>query len=146
MPEGREWKMSLSVRSFEIPSGEGRDVAETLVTEFMASVEVERVETAFDDGAWRLLVMFRDRREQEEAAQIAQVVSSALKQWRDRVAQATDVLPDDVLSDEVMASIARYVPTTTLELNVVLGAAAEPIVQYQNEIVAVVRDTLGELV
>lgn len=138
--------MNLSVRSFEIPGGDKRDAAETCVSDFLGSVEVERIETAFENGVWRLLVMFRDRREKEEAAQIAQVVSSALKQWREQIAAATDVAPTDILSDEVMASVARYVPTTTLELNVVLGAAAEPILQYQNEIVAVVRETLGELV
>ncbi len=138
--------MSLSVRSFEIPGGDARDVSETAVAAFLSSVEVERIETAYDDGAWRLLILFRDRREQEEAAQIAQAVTSALKHWRDRVARTAGVDPVGILDDEVLGAIARYVPTTTLELNIVLGSAAESISQHHEEIVSVVRDTLGELV
>ena len=138
--------MSLSVRTFEVRAGAQKAEDESSITAFMKSVDVDRVDTAFVDGAWRLLVLYRDMREREEAEQIASVIASSLKSWREMKAKREQLDPTEVLSDEVLAQVAQFVPTTTLELRVVLGQDGESVSPFENEIVAVVRDSLGELV
>ena len=138
--------MSLSVRTFEVRSGAQKSDDEASIGAFMKSVDVDRVETAFVDGAWRLLVLYRDLREREEAEQIASLVASSLRSWRDAKARRERTAPTDVLADDVLAQVAQFVPTTALELRVVLGQEGQPVSAFEDEIVAVVRDALGELV
>ena len=138
--------MSLSVRTFEVREGAQKSDDEASVAAFMKSVDVDRVDTAFVDGAWRLLVLYRDLREREEAEQIASLVASSLRSWRERKAKREQLTPAAVLSDDVLNQVAQFVPTTTLELRVVLGQEGAPISPFEDEIVAVVRDALGELV
>jgi ribonuclease D len=142
---GKRVLMSLSLRTFEIGAAT-READEAAIAEFLSSVDVDRVDTAFSDGAWRILVHYRDARAKEEAAQIASVVVSALKVWRQRVAQASGETPEAVLPDATILAVARYVPTTQLELKLVLGDAAEACSGHHQEIVAVVRETLNQLV
>ena len=138
--------MSLSVRTFEVREGAQKADDECSITAFMKSVDVDRVDTAFVDGAWRLLVLYRDMREREEAEQIASVIASSLRSWRDMKAKRQQIEAVQVLSDDVLTQVAQLVPTTTLELRVVLGKEGEPVSAFEDEIVAVVRDALGELV
>lgn len=137
--------MSLKVRTFEIREGEEAEEDEERVSTFLRAAAVERIETAFADRRWRLLILYNDQKDKEESAQIASAIAAALKQWRRSAAQRGSIQPGEVLSDEAVTTIAQCVPTTPLELRLVLGrdtTAAEP---YQTEIVQIVRQTLDAL-
>jgi ribonuclease D len=84
-------------------------------------------------------------RHKEEAAQIASVIASALKEWRAEKADDTGKDPVELLPDEAIGKIAHYVPTTAIELRVVMGVTHETAGPYSEEIVRIVRSTLGEL-
>lgn len=138
--------MSLNVRTFQVRAGDSQAEDESAVAHFLKSVDVDRVDTAFSDGAWRLLVLYRDRREREESEQIASVIAFSLRSWRTAKAKAEGMDPSEVLSDEVLTQVAQFVPTTTLELRVVLGQEGAPISPFEEDIVHVVREALDELV
>ena len=138
--------MSLRVRTFEIRSG-GRAVEdEELVSAFLRSVRAEKIETAFANDGWRLLVIYDDLKEKEESAQIASAIAAELKTWRADVARNLGVGPVDVLSEEQVLQVARFVPTTPPELRLVLGMNNGQQNAYENEIVHVVRQALDDLI
>lgn len=137
--------MSIRVRSFTI-TGEGDQARadEEHVSRFLRNNTVDRIETVYADGAWRLLVMFNDSKSEEEAKQISAVLASALKGWRREMARNMGETPEALMSDDMLNQVAKWAPTTSLELRLVLGTGAEP-APYENEIVAVVRQSLDDL-
>lgn len=137
--------MSLKVRTFEIREGEAATEDEDRVSSFLRAAAVERIETTFADCRWRLLIFYNDQKDKEESVQIASAIAAALKQWRRSAAQREAIQPGEMLSDEAIATIAQYVPTTPLELRLVLGKDTAAAVPYQAEIVQMVRQTLDAL-
>ena len=137
--------MSLRVQSFTIRGGDAARKDEEMVSSFLRTASVERIETAFAGDSWHLLVLHRDMREKEEAEQIASVITSALKVWRAKISRQDNVNPGKILSDDMVARIAQYVPTTPLELRVVAGSGDGASGPHDNEIVQVVRKTLDDL-
>ena len=134
------------VRTFLISDDNPRE-GEDAVSSFLGQVTADRVDTAYAPGGWRVMIHFTDPRHAEEAEQIASVIAANLRHWRDEQAAAQGCDPLDVLPEDVLVRIAQYVPTTALELRVILTATegGEAIRQYEDPIVAVVRDTLDEL-
>lgn len=149
--------MTLQVRTFRIreegaatsgwPGGAGAGPAEdeSAVSTFLRSVQVERVETAFAEGAWHLLVVYRDRKDQEEAAQIASAVAAALRDWRHSAAARETMDASAVLSDALLEKVALAVPTTTIELAELQDGSRREPGPFASEIVQVVRRALAEL-
>ena len=138
--------MSLKVRSFLIPDDD-RIAAENAVADFLGCVRVNRIETAAAPTGWRLLVVYTDPRHAEESEQIASVISANLRSWREHLASEKAIALDDIMDDDTVARIAQYVPTTVLELKVMLRRGdLHPILKGQEEeIVQIVRETLDEL-
>lgn len=137
--------MSAEIRTFTIPDEHSDDVRETIAA-FLRSVEVKRIDTAYADGAWRVLVLFQDLRHKEEARQIESAIIGALNAWRDRAALRDGVSADAVLPDAALPEIARFAPTTEHELTVIAAAANLEHGGYGAEIVQVVRATLEDLI
>ena len=138
--------MSLKVRTFLIPDDD-RMTAEETVADFLGRVRVNRIETAAGPSGWRILVMYTDPRHAEESEQIASLISANLRSWRDTMAAEKALPLDDIMDDETVSRIAQYVPTTVLELKVMLQRGdLHPILKGQEEeIVHIVRETLDEL-
>jgi ribonuclease D len=137
--------MTTEIRTFQIPD-ETREEAQATLSAFLRTVEVKRIDTAYADGAWRILVLYQDLRRKEEALQIETAIGAALNAWRDRVA-ARDALPREaVLPDELVAEIARFAPTTEHELSIIVGARGFDVGAHGGEIVQTVRSTLDELI
>jgi ribonuclease D len=137
--------MSLRLKTFEVRDGAYKRDDEEAVDSFLHSVAVERIDTAYAEGGWRVLVLFHDTRHKEEAAQIASVIAAALKDWRAEKAAALGENPADLLPDDAIDKVAHYVPTTAIELRVVMGVSQEAVGPHAEDIVRVVRRTLGEL-
>ncbi|MFM2045868.1 MAG: hypothetical protein RLY86_4444 [Pseudomonadota bacterium] len=136
--------MTIDIRTFAI-----RDAAaeedESRIAAFLRTVEVERIDTAYADGAWRILVQYRDLRRKEERAQIETAIQAALNSWRAEMARNLGVDRDVVLPTAVVGEIARYAPTTEIELTVIGNAVGANVKQYGADIVRVVRQTMEEL-
>lgn len=137
--------MSTEVRTFTIPDAQA-DEAQANLSAFLRTVEVHRIDTAYSDGAWRVLVLFQDLKRKEESQQIEAAIGAALNSWRDRVAKANGVGRDAILADDLVMEIARFAPTTEHELSIIIGARDLPIGQHGGEIVQVVRSTLDLLI
>jgi ribonuclease D len=137
--------MSTEIRTFIIPDDHSDEVRETLA-HFLRSVEVQRIDTAYAAGAWRVLVLFQDLRHKEEAKQIESAISGALNAWRDRAATRDGITPEEVLPEAVVTEIARFAPTTEHELSVIAASANLEQGGYGGEIVQVVRATLEDLI
>lgn len=137
--------MSAEIRTFIIPDEHSDDVREKLA-QFLRTVEVQRIDTAYADGAWRVLVLFQDLRHKEEAKQIETAIVAALNAWRDRAAVRDGVPPDHVLPDAATPEIARFAPTTEHELSIIAASAGIENARYGGEIVQVVRSTLEDLI
>ena len=142
--------MGIQVSAFRIrndPSDDGSigGADECAVAAFLRSVQVERIDTAYADGGWNLLVLYHDRKDQEEAAQIASVVASALRDWRAQAARRESLAPDAVLSDSLLDRVAMAVPTTPIEFAELQGGSRRDPGPFASEIVQVVRTALGEL-
>lgn len=145
--------MTLQVRTFSIRDGAaevsgsepGGADDERAVSTFLRAVQVERVETAYADGAWRLLVIYRDRKDQEEAAQIASAVAAALRDWRAAAAARENRQAGQILSNELLEKVALAVPTTTIELAELQDGNRRDPGPFASEIVQVVRRALSDL-
>lgn len=135
--------MNLELRTFSI-----RDAAaeedEQRIASFLRSVEVERIDTAYADNGWRVLIHYRDLRRREEQAQIESAIQAALNAWRSEVARAKGINRDEVLSNQLLAEVARFAPTTEVELSVIASSLGESTVNGP-AIVSVVRQTMEEL-
>lgn len=136
--------MNLELRTFSI-----RDAAteedEQRIAGFLRTVEVERIDTAYADGGWRVLVHYRDLRRREEQAQIESAIQAALNNWRGDVARSQGIGRDEVLSNHLLAEVARFAPTTEVELSVIASSLGENSQKHGAAIVAVVRQTMEEL-
>jgi len=132
--------MNLELRTFSI-----RDAAteedEQQIAGFLRTVEVERIDTAYADGGWRVLVHYRDLRRREEQAQIESAIQAALNNWRGDVARSQGISRDEVLSNTLLAEVARFAPTTEVELSVIASSLGESTHKHGAAIVAVVRQT-----
>ncbi|MGQ9365705.1 HRDC domain-containing protein [Azospirillum sp. ST 5-10] len=137
--------MTTEIRTFQIPDAT-REEAQGVLSAFLRTVEVQRIDTAYADGAWQVLVLFQDLRRKEESRQIESAIIGALNAWRERVAHRTDTTRDAVLPDELVPEIARFAPTTERELSVIVGTRDMGVGQHGAEIVQVVRSTLDELI
>ncbi|MDZ5646052.1 MULTISPECIES: HRDC domain-containing protein [Nitrospirillum] len=136
--------MTLEIRTFSIRDAV-HDEDETRLASFLRTVEVSRIDTAYADGAWRVLVQYRDLRRKEETAQIESAIISAINSWRTDVAKALGVDKEEILSNSVVAEIARYAPTTEIELSVISNAAGFDVAGRGGQIVQIVRQTMEEL-
>lgn len=136
--------MNLELRTFTI-----RDAAaeedELRVANFLRTVEVERIDTAFADGGWRVLVHYRDLRRKEEQAQIETAIQQALNGWRSEVARNLGIDREEVMSNHLLGEVARYAPTTEVELSVIISSLGEDAHARGGEIVRVVRQTMEDL-
>lgn len=137
--------MSTEIRTFTIPDADAED-AQNLLSAFLRSVEVQRIDTAYAGDGWRVLVLFADMKHKEESQQIEAAIAAALNGWRDKAATQAGVTRDAVLADELVQEIARFAPTTEHELSIIVGARNMPLSQYGGEIVQVVRSTLDVLI
>ena len=137
--------MSLRVRTFEVRNGSHKRDDEDTVDSFLRSVSVDRIDSAYSGGSWQVFVLFHDTRQKEEAEQIASVIISALRVWRMTKAEEKSIDPLYLLPDETIEKVAHYVPTTAIELRVVMGDSQETAGVYAEEIVEIVRDTLNDL-
>ena len=136
--------MSSEIRTFRLSDDNLDEQAK--LAEFLRTVDVRRIDTAYGDGAWHILVLFQDLRRKEESAQIASAITAALTSWRDRFATRQGVARETVLPDELIPEIARYAPTTEHELRVLASTANYDAATFGNEIVQVVRQTMESLI
>lgn len=138
--------MNLEIRTFTIRDASPEE-DEQRVAGFLRSVEVERIDTAYADGAWRVLVHFRDLRSKEESAQIETAIQAALNAWRSDIARNLQVDKETVLPGNLVVEIARYAPTTEIELSVIANAAGvgSTVREHGADIVRVVRQTMEDL-
>lgn len=137
--------MTTEIRTFQIPDTD-RDGAQEIVSGFLRTVEVERIDTAYADGAWRILVLYQDLRRKEESKQIESAIVAELSAWRDKAAARNGVSREALLPDDLLPEIARFAPTTERELSVILGSRDIDVGPLAQEIAAVVRNTLEALV
>ena len=113
--------------------------------EFLRTVEVARIETTYAGDAWHILVMFEELRKREETAQIQSAIVAALNHWRAQAAAAHNIEREAVMPSSAVQEIARYAPTTEIELTVVGNALGIDTSIFGAAIVQVVRQTLEEL-
>ncbi|PWC35850.1 HRDC domain-containing protein [Azospirillum sp. TSO35-2] len=137
--------MSTELRTFTIPDDSPEEAQEQL-SAFLRTVEVQRIDTAYATGGWRVLVLFSDLRRKEESQQIEAAIAAALNGWREKAAAHAGLPRDAMLSDELVAEIARFAPTTEHELSIIVGARGLPASQHGGDIVQVVRSTLDLLI
>jgi len=136
--------MSSEIRTFRL-SATSQD-EQSQLSSFLRTVDVRRIDTAYADGAWQILVIFQDLKRQEESAQIASAITGALTLWRDRFATRQGLGREEVLPDELIPEIARYAPTTEHELRILASSANYDAAAYGVEIVQVVRQTMDSLI
>lgn len=137
--------MSSEIRTFIVPDIDNEE-AQARVGAFLRSVEVERIDTAFAEGAWRILVVYQDLKRREETRQIEVAIAAGLNSWRDKTAARHGISRDSVLPDEVVAEIAHFAPTTTTELGTIASSKGVNLSGHALEIVQVVRQTLEDLI
>ncbi len=135
----------MDVRSFLVrDEGDDAGASARALSEFLSSVDVERMETAYD-GGWRVIVFYQDRRRREEHRQIAALIAGALQSWRTRLAARMHVAPESLLSDPALDAIALQAPTTVPELRGIGALDGTDLGERADEILGVVRETLDEL-
>ena len=137
--------MSSEIRTFRIPD-QDPEPAQAELSAFLRTVEAERIDTAYADGAWRVLVLFQDLRRKEESLQIETAIAAALNGWRERIAARDGLARDAVLPDDLVPEIARFAPTTEHELTVLVSSRGQDVGPHGAEIVGVVRSTLEDLI
>lgn len=137
--------MSQDVRTFIIPDRDPEE-ASTALSSFLRTVVTTRVDTAYADGAWRVLVLYEDARLKEETAQIMTAIAGALTVWRDREANRTGGKRDDILTDKMIEEISHYAPTTERELSLIVSDQSVLAGQYAAAVVGVVKRTLDALI
>jgi ribonuclease D len=137
--------MTVEVRTFVIPDSDPEE-AQAGLAAFLRAVEIDRIETAYSHGAWRILVLYQDARLKEESAQIKSAIMAALNGWRDKEAARSGLPRDSVLPDSLVAEIAHYAPTTERELGLIEGASEINLSVTGGAIVQVVKKTLEDLI
>jgi len=137
--------MSSEVRTFVIPDANPDQVRQD-VAGFLRSVVVDRIDTAYADGAWRILVLYQDARRKEESEQIESAIKGALMEWREREAGRTGINREAIVSDELLAEIAHYAPTTERELSTIAAAQGVEVGLHGAAIVQTVKAMLDALI
>ncbi len=137
--------MSSEVRTFVIPD-EKPEAASAELASFLRSVVVHRTDTAYANGAWRVLVLFEDARRKEESEQIESAIKGALLVWRDRLSANDGISCEDILPDEVLNEIAHYAPTTERELATIASAHSFDVGVHGSSIVLEVKKMLDALI
>ena len=137
--------MTTEVRTFVIPD-DNPDTARLEVAGFLRAVVVERIDTAYANGAWHVLVLHQDARRKEESEQIESAIKDALAGWRDRLAAREGVSRDSILADDLLAEIAHYAPTTERELATIASAQGFDVSSYGATIVLEVKKMLDALI
>ena len=66
--------MSTEIRTFIIPDADAE--AQSYLSGFLRTVEVQRIDTAYKDGAWRVLVLYQDLKRKEESQQIEAAIGA----------------------------------------------------------------------
>lgn len=136
--------MSLEIRTFAIRDAAAEEDERHLAA-FLRTVEVDRIDTAYAEGAWRILVQYRDLRRKEERAQIETAIMAALNHWRADTARREGTEAEAVLPLSLVAEVARYAPTTEIELSVIVNALGTDVKGRGADIVRVVRQTMEDL-
>ncbi|MEI8395828.1 MAG: HRDC domain-containing protein [Rhodospirillaceae bacterium] len=137
--------MSTEIRTFVIPDADP-DQDRSEMAAFLRSVVVERIETAYSEGAWRMLVFYEDARRKEESDQIESAIKSALIAWRDQEAAREGKPQDNILSDSLLNEIAHFAPTTERELIAIATAMGVSVGPFGSAIVIVVKKMLDDLI
>lgn len=137
--------MRSEIRTFVIPDLEGEESQER-VAAFLRTVEVERIDTAYADGAWRVLILFKDLKGREETAQIESAIADALLSWRNKRAASDAISGETILPEELVTEIAHFAPTTAIELRAIYHTKGLDLDAYAQDIVQVVKQTLEALV
>ncbi len=137
--------MSSEVRTFVIPD-DSPEIARGEVADFLRSVVVHRIDTAYADGAWRVLVLHEDARRKEESEQIESAIKGALVVWRDRLAARDGIPRETVLPEALLSEIAHYAPTTERELATIASSRNFDISSYGAAIVLEVKKMLDALI
>ena len=137
--------MTTEVRTFVIPD-DNPDPARNEIAGFLRSVVIERVDSAYADGAWHVLVLHQDARRKEESEQIESAIKDALTTWRDRLATRESVSRESILADDLLNEIAHYAPTTERELATIASAQGFDVSSYGSAIVLEVKKMLDALI
>ena len=137
--------MTTEVRTFVIPD-DSPEQARTEIAAFLRAVAVERIDTAYHNGAWHVLVLHQDGRRKEESEQIESAIKDALSSWRDRLATREGISRDSILPDDLLAEIAHYAPTTERELSTIASARGIDVSSYGATIVLEVKKMLDALI
>lgn len=130
--------MTLELRSFQIRDGAAED-DEARLAAFLRSVAVARIDTAYADGAWRVLVHYEDPRRRDERARVERDILAGLNAWRAARAAERGVDREAVLTQALAAEIARYAPMTEVELSVIAGALGADVGGQAADILRIVR-------
>ena len=137
--------MTTEVRTFVIPD-DSHDLARAEVAAFLRAVTVERIDTAYADGSWRVLVLYQDARRKEESEQIESAIRGALASWRDGPAKREGVSRDSILTEDLLTEIAHYAPTTERELSTIAASHNADLGVYGAAIVLEVKKMLDALI
>lgn len=137
--------MRTQIKTFRIRDAHAED-DEARLSEFLRTIEVKRIETAYANNAWQILVMYEELRRKEESRQIESALVAALTAWRNQTAAAEGVAREAVLPDAVIAEIARSAPTTSVELAAITASRGWTPGPRAGAIVQVVRQKLADLV
>ena len=137
--------MTTEVRTFIIPD-DSPDLARTEIAAFLRSVVIERIDSAYANGAWHVLVLHQDARRKEESEQIESAIKGALLAWRDQQARRDDLPRESVLPDDLLTEIAHYAPTTERELSTIASARGIDVSRHGAAIVLEVKAMLDALI
>lgn len=136
--------MSLEIKTFKIRDDRAAE-DESVLRDFLHRVKVTKMDTAYSEGGWRLLIQYEDKRYEEEREQIESAIIASLSMWRSDMAKKLGIDKQAVLSDLAMADIAKVAPTTAIEAASIPSPAHAEIQRHCAEIVGVVRETLADL-
>ncbi|MEI6558320.1 MAG: HRDC domain-containing protein [Rhodospirillaceae bacterium] len=137
--------MTTEVRTFVIPD-DSPDLAAAEIAGFLRAVVIERIDTAYANGAWHVLVLHQDARRKEESEQIESAIKDALTSWRDRLAAREGIARESILPDDMLAEIAHYAPTTERELSTIASAHGFDVSSFGATIVLEVKKMLDALI
>lgn len=137
--------MSSEVRTFVIPDANAEQ-GRSDIADFLRSVVVERIDTAYADGAWRVLVLFEDARRKEESEQIESAIRGALQTWRKREAARSGTSAEAICTDALLDEIAHYAPTTERELATIASSQSIDVGVHGAAIVLEVKKMLDALI
>lgn len=137
--------MSREVRTFILPD-ENTEQARHDIAAFLRSVVVERIDTAYAEGAWRVLVLFEDARRKEESEQIESAIRDTLLSWRDREVTRSGSSREEICPDPLLDEIAHYAPTTERELTTIASSHGVDVSRHGAAMVLEVKKMLDALI